>query len=324
MLAAIVDYALYDSITPEPSGKSNSGKNGIWLRYLWYTGKHTPEEYSEMYERLATRQLQFAYFHVLTTNPDGGLQLRDRRRARNLTHEMHKRAPDTRAIAWVYIGSAQVNLDNPEVRKQLVEEFRWLVKDCGFDGIQVDYEFAICGSQGLLRLLEETRQMLPKEGLLSVATPMWYPGILWGWSDEYFQEVARRCDQIAVMCYDSYLYLPRAYVWLVSQQALHVTTDCAKANPACKVVLGLPTYDNQTLSHHPYCESLKNALRGVQQGLADKKATPEAFEGIAMFADYTTDDREWSQYEEYWLGTDFTGHEVRTEDITEEQVKEEK
>jgi len=297
-----LDYFLYDAYTPPPSSKFNAGKNGIWLRYLWYAGKHTPTEFDDLYEKLATRQFRYAYFHVLTTKPDGHLKLRNGDGAKQLTTDCRSHAPNAKPIAWVYIGSLDVNLDRPEVRKNLVEEFRWLINECGFEGVQVDYEFAMCGSQGLLRLLEETRPALPKESLLSVATPMWYPGILWGWSDEYFEEVARRSDQLAVMCYDSYLYLPRAYAWLVSQQAIHITADCAQANPACRVILGVPTYDNQTLSHHPYAESLKNALRGVEQGLADKDAKLESFEGIALFADYTTDDNEWSQYEEYWLG----------------------
>lgn len=302
IVAFAFDYFLYDSATPQPSSQFNAGKNGIWLRYLWYAGKHTPAEFADMYKSVTARQLRYAYFHVLTTKPDGHLKLRNEEGAKKLAADCRKFAPNVKSIAWVYVGSLDVNLDRPEIRKNLVDEFRWLIGECGFDGVQVDYEFAMCGSQGLLRLLEETRQALPKESLLSVATPMWYPAILWGWSDEYFQEVARRSDQLAVMCYDSYLYLPRAYAWLVSQQAIHITADCAQANPACRVILGVPTYDNQTLSHHPYAESLKNALRGVEQGLADKDAKLESFEGIALFADYTTDDNEWSQYEEYWLG----------------------
>lgn len=301
-ITGLIDYLKYDSFAPSPQSRFNTGKNAIWLRYLWYKGQHSPAEFAEMYRQLATKQFRYAYFHVLTTKSDGSLKLRNEQGAEALTKGIKTAAPHTRAIAWVYVGSLEVDVDNPKVRKHLVDEFRWLVEDCGFDGVQVDYEFALNGAQGLLRLLEETRQALPKDRLLSVATPMWYPGILWGWSDQYFQDVAKRCDQIAVMSYDSYLYTPRAYVWLVAQQAIHVTADCAKANPACKVILGLPTYDNQTLSHHPYSESLKNALRGVRMGLADKNAKPESFEGIALFADYTTDAREWSQYEEYWLG----------------------
>lgn len=302
LVFVLIDYLTFDAITPPPSAEFNTKQNALWLRYLWYAGKHTPPEFSAMYKELATHQIRYGYFHVLTTKPDGRLKLSNLEGAKQLTAECKRQAPNSRPIAWVYIGSAEVNLDRAEVRKNLVEQLGWLTNECGFEGVQVDYEFAVCGAPGLLRLLEECRRVLPQDALLSVATPMWYPGVLWGWSDEYFTEVAKRSDQLAVMCYDSYLYLPRAYIWLVSQQAIHITADCANANPACKVILGLPTYDNQTLAHHPFSESLKNALRGVQQGLADINANSESFEGIALFADYTTDKNEWTLFEEYWLG----------------------
>lgn len=301
MLVAVgLDYFTYDSLQSSPRSNYNTGKNGIWLRYLWYAGKHEDAEYTQMYDMLRDKQMRYAYFHVLKSKSDGRLELHKPEIAKKITTALHSKAQSTRPIAWVYIGSAEVNLDKPEVRKNLVAEFLWLINECGFEGVQVDYEFAPCGAQGLLRLLEETRQALPKEKLLSVATPMWYPGILWGWSDDYLKQVARRCDQLAVMSYDSFLYLPRAYVWLVKQQAIHITADCAGANPKCKVILGLPTYNNQTLAHHPHSESLKNAICGVVSGLGDKDAKVSTFEGIALFADYTTDESEWKQYEEYW------------------------
>ncbi len=303
LIAAGLDYFTYDSLQLAPLSNGNTSNNGIWLRYLWYAGKHQPAEYKALFEKLRTSQMRYAYFHVLSTKSDGCLELRKPDEARKIVDAMRLQSPGTRPIAWVYIGLAVSDLNKSEVRKNIVSEFRWLIDQCGFDGVQVDYEFAPCGAPGLLRLLEETRAALTQDKLLSVATPMWYPGILWGWSDQYFKEVARRCDQVAVMSYDSYLYLPRAYAWLVRQQAIHITADCAEANPKCKVILGVPTYDNQTLAHHPHSESLKNALCAVTSGLKDKEAKPAVFEGIALFADYTMDDSEWSQYEQYWLGT---------------------
>lgn len=38
---------------------------------------------------------------------------------------------------------------------------------------------------------------------------------------------------------------PRAYAWLMSQQLVHVTRAIAAGNPACHVILGVPTYDNR-------------------------------------------------------------------------------
>jgi spore germination protein YaaH len=212
-------------------------------------------------------------------------------------------------IAWVYVGARPqkdgVDLSQVAVRKSLVKEALWLVNDCGFDGVQWDYEFAANNDAGLLTLLDDTRAALKPDHLISVDTPMWYPSTLWGWNDDYFRAVSGKCDQICVMSYDSYLYLPRAYASLLSQQVIHVSNDVAAANKKsagrCKVLFGLPTYEDVTLAHNHYCESFANSLRGLKDGLNDARTDRATIDGIALFADYTTDSDEWKTYRDYWL-----------------------
>ncbi|HEY9773934.1 MAG TPA: glycosyl hydrolase family 18 protein [Planktothrix sp.] len=312
LIVFLCDYCAYDALNPAQPCRYNSGDNGLWLRYYWYKDKYGPSDWQQLSVRLQQHQIDDAYFHVLNVKSDGSLASPSLLQARKITDFVHTRgvgskvvsaASRVRAIAWVYVGAQtdHVNLDNLSVRRRLVQEAKWLTQECGFDGVQWDYEFAVNGNQGLLRLLDETKKALPQDKLLSVATPMWYPFVLWGWSDEYFQEVARRCDQIAVMCYDSYLYSPAAYVWLVKQQAIHLTDDCHEANKRCKLILGLPTYEDVTLAHNRHTESLDNALQGVCAGLERAGSARQSFSGVALFADYTTDDAEWHEFDRLWL-----------------------
>jgi hypothetical protein len=106
---------------------------------------------------------------------------------------------------------------------------------------------------------------------------------------------------MAVMCYDTGIYLPRGYVWLVHQQAVHVTSAVARGNPRCRVLLGLPTYGRGGLSHHAYAENLRLALKGVREGLADARADLSVFAGVEPFAEYTTQPEEWQTYRTLWL-----------------------
>jgi hypothetical protein len=133
--------------------------------------------------------------------------------------------------------------------------------------------------------------------------PVWLlaPFQRWGWSENYFARVAAVCDQLAVMCYDTGIYLPRGYVWLVHQQAVHVTHAVARGNRRGRVLLGLPTYGRGGLSHHAYAENLRLALKGVREGLADPRAGRSVFAGVAPFADYTTQPEEWATYRVLWL-----------------------
>lgn len=303
IISLVVDYFTYSTLNhmSEPSISSNP-ENGLWLRYWWYRGKHSESEKIAMIERLRKHQVRFAYFHVLGAKSDGRLQYHELANAVSLTDRLHAKLPEVKVLAWVYVGSSKLNgdvdLSQQNVRANLVQEAEWLVNECGFDGVQWDYEFAPNGYPGLLSLLKETRAAL-KGKIVSVATPMWYPGVLWGWSDDYFRQVCEDSDQVAVMCYDSYLYLPRAYAWLVAQQVVQITKDAAASHSNCRVIFGLPSYEDVTLAHHKPVESLENALRGVSQGLSDPNSKNQTFAGIALFADYTTDENEWLLYDRY-------------------------
>jgi hypothetical protein len=63
----------------------------------------------------------------------------------------------------------------------------------------------------------------------------------------------------------------------------------------------LPTYGKGGRAHHPRAENLRLGLKGVREGLASGAANTSVFEGIAPFADYTTDADEWQTYETFWL-----------------------
>lgn len=189
------------------------------------------------------------------------------------------------------------------MRKTMVSEAVWLVRKRGFDGVQWDYEICPDADSGFLLLLKETRAALPSGAILGAAVPMWMPVPFsrWGWSDEYPGKVAARCDQMAVMCYDSGFWLPRSYAWLVHRRAIHATQAASARNPRCRILLGLPTYGAAGLSHNPRAENVRNALKGAREGFADSQCKRDTLAGAALFADYTTDSDEWSTWDSLWL-----------------------
>jgi hypothetical protein len=286
---AFADYHLYPALARVGGTSRNQGENGLWLRYTWYFGEKSDREVEEMAANLRRRQFRYAYFHVRSIERDGSLKYRYPDRARRLTAAIKRLAPEIKAIAWVYAGNpagkGEVDLSRDAVRKKMVEEAVWLTTECGFDARFLD-------------LLDETRAALPAGKTLSVAAECIYPGWLRrvAWSEGYSAEVAKRCDQVAVMCYDSGAYTPRLYVWFVQHQASVWPRVAKTANPDCKVILGLPTYGPAGASHNPRAENLRLALKSVRE--ADGKP-----DGIALFADYTTDLKEWSDYDRWWIET---------------------
>jgi hypothetical protein len=304
LLAA--DYLLYPRVVGPVGGGGNRRENGIWLRYTWYFGEWWPEELAALARRMREAGVRYAYCHVRYIGQKGTLRYRDDYQARRLVSSLHRAAPGVKAFAWVYIGNAQgrtgVDLAHAETRAAIVQEARWLIKQCGFDGIQWDYEVCDNWDGGLLALLEETRAALPKTPI-SVCTPPWEPWPVtkvYGWDAAYFTAVAQRCDQLAVMDYDTGLYVPRWYVGFTREQVIRVTAAAAQGNPACRVLIGVPTYGEGTnWGHHAQAESLPMALRGVSAGAATLQAD-SPFAGVAVFADYTTSQEEWEAYSRYW------------------------
>lgn len=311
VLAALLvaDYHLYPRWAGIGGVSLNTGENGLWLRHSWYTGQRSDADVRELARALRDRQIRYAFFHVRHIATDGTLRYRHADTSRRLVATLHEEAPSVEAIAWAYagelFGEGEVDLSSPVVREAMVGEASWLVEECDFDGVQWDYEVCHDGNPHFLQLMRQTREALPDDQLLSAAVPLWVPPGFrrWGWSDDYFAQVAATCDQLAVMCYDSAQYLPRSYVWLVRQQAVHVTQAVARGNPNCRVLLGVPTYgDEGSLpSHRAHAENIRLALKGVREGLIDSRADRSVFAGVAVFADYTTEPEEWDLYQRLWL-----------------------
>lgn len=298
----VFDYWTFPLLSKSPEGCFDQGRNGIWMRYPWYFGEHTDGEVQQMASRLCEDGFAYAYFHARDVRPDGSLRYPHWAEAKRLNRTIAQAGPALKRVAWIYVGNSRgrgaVDLLNEEVRTKLVSEARRLVVECGFQGIQWDYEICGDGERGMLRLLEDSRKALPPATWLGAAVPTWYPWPLSsvGWSESYFRAVADRCDQIAVMAYDSAAYSPRLYSWFVAQQVAIVGR--AVKGSRCRYVIGVPTYEDGTRSHNPRAECLTIALRAVKSALAEKSIP--RFEGVAIFADYTTDSTEWRTYRNLW------------------------
>jgi Glycosyl hydrolases family 18 len=314
-VAVLADYQAYPRCCAVGGRSFNSGDNGLWLRYTWYFGEHSDADVRRLARDLQQRQIRYAYVHVRDITREGRLHFGYGDTARRLVRALHRDAPAVRLLAWVYAGNrrgqASVDLSDRDVRRAMVGEAVWLTRECGFDGIQWDYEVSPSGDADYVLLMQETRAALSQGKIVSAAVPMWVPWplrrVTGGWSEGDFARMAAASDQLAVMCYDSGLALPRLYVELVRLQARHVTRAVARGGPACRVLLGLPTYGKGCRAHHAWAENVRLALKGVREGLADPRARPATLSGVALFADYTTEPAEWRSYERLWLGAPADG-----------------
>lgn len=308
VLAVLFVFAwfLYPNVASTPAPICNKGENGLWLRFHWYFGKKTERETRQVAALLRDKQIKFAYFHVLDVKPDGQLRYRKPDEAKRLIAAFRALAPDVKFVAWVSSGdwypAHGTNLSTPKVRENMVASALWLTRECGFDGVQWDHEPCPNNSSDYIELLRATRKTLATDKFLSVATPMVYPDYSdsFGWKAPYFGRVAETCDQIAIMAYDSPSLTPWGYVQRVEQQVSIITRVIASSNPRCRLMMGVPAYDRNFL--HDHNETLKLSLIGVRNGAANQQSDAAVLQGVAPFAEYTTDETEWKTYDKLWLG----------------------
>ncbi|MEA3403481.1 MAG: hypothetical protein U9R79_19720 [Armatimonadota bacterium] len=308
-VAVAADYILYPRLAPIGGHVPAEATNGAWLRQWWYTGERPPSEAAGLARQLSDRGIVYLYFHVGNVGGDGRL-VRGRRESGAALTRALREVPRVRPMAWVgapnELFGGDVNISDPQVRTAMVEEARWLVSEAGFQGVQWDCEVAVSADDAFMALLHETREALPPGSMISIATPLWVPWPLgrWGWEEEDFRRAASPCDQICVMCYDSGVYLPRAYVWLARQQVVRVAPAVADGNQSCHLLIGVPTYGDEgsLRSHHAYAENLRLALKGLRDGCAvlHSRRPDLPLPAAAVFANWTTEPEEWATWEELW------------------------
>ena len=65
-----------------------------------------------------------------------------------------------------------------------------------------------------------------------------------------------------------------------------------------RILFGLASYGPGFRSHNPRAENLRIGIHATRRAL--EAVNLPNFEGIAIFADYTTDESEWDEYISNW------------------------
>lgn len=297
--AVATDYYSFSATTQPSSQNFNLGENGLWLGSKWYHGKVTDNDLQQIAAMLKREQIAFAYFHCRDIDAKGNLRFGAPKTAGKLVEFLHRECPQTKILAWIgAVGPnmrGEVNLNSPQVRARMAEQAALLVKSCGFDGVQWDFEYCVNDDPAFLDLLKLTRAALPSNSLLSAAVPF-------TWTENYIGKVSLLTDQLALMAYDTVCFLPRWYACYMKELVIRYANAIAAHGTQCKLMIGVPTYEDVTPLHHKQAENLKVALVGVKDALADPTCKRQAVLGIAPYAEYTTDADEWNTYNKWWLG----------------------
>ncbi|OGD63750.1 hypothetical protein A2160_03685 [Candidatus Beckwithbacteria bacterium RBG_13_42_9] len=294
---------------------STQNQNALWLRYQWVGEAHKKEEYEKLAQDLKQNKITDAFFHVGPLNDQGNIEPEKYPFAQDLIGNLKPYYPELKIQAWIgqveKRGGGILDISDLEVRNNIVATSEKLL-NLGFDGVHYNIEPIYSGDANILDLTRKTKAITQaKSKTLSIASDEMeiFPGAdklirpfvkqAGFWSKEYYREVADNVDQIAVMMYDTGLPFRGMFSNIVAWETRSILVNLK--DKEVTVFMGVPTYEDKRWSFHPEAENMESGILGVQKGLEDfNKSDLERF-GIAIYAEWTTDKKEWQFYRSHWL-----------------------
>jgi len=289
----------------------NHDRNAVWLEHRWLERRQPDADVEALLARLHARGIAYVFPHVIPFDGAGRLPPHDRDEMRAFLTASRRVAPDMRVLPW--IGGVRkgykrqragtVELGDLGQRQRMVAEVRGLV-DEGFDGVHLDVEPVDDGNDEYLALLRAMRTAVGRGRVLSVSATRPAPVGLprapnFAWSPDYYARVAATVDQLVIMAYDTALPTASLYQRYVRWAARSVAGALDASGSEARVLMGIPTYEPYTFMHRRGVETPENSLAGVVAGLRGLGAGG-TFEGVALYAEWTTDEGEWTTYERLW------------------------
>jgi hypothetical protein len=199
--------------------------------------------------------------------------------------------------------------------QRVIEEFcARVVHTMGYDGVLLVVEPVWNGDEDYLDLIRRVRQSIGDDATFAVAVPPdWTPtdaGIPITdliapdtvWDREYKQRVALRgVDVVIVQAYNSYLTTDDDYREWMAYQVSTYAEAIGDLETSTRVLVGVPTYASFELAHDERIENVVNAVAGIIQGLEDAGDLAWAVSGVAIYAEWDTDETEWEQFYTEWV-----------------------
>ena len=283
--------------------------NAIWLGHGWLgddswflRNKRSKENFrsagkiSALFKKLSENKIATVYPHLCPAQRHGNIAPYD-----NAQMELFLDLADQyeiKVIPWVGgVLDESARIANKSWRQNFVSSIDdMLKKHPRLAGVQVNVEPLPSGNADFLALLDELKQVA-KGKILSVAAypppTKWhqYPNV--HWESDYINLVARRCDQMAVMMYDTAIPLEKFYIKLMTDWTREIVNATRSTN--CEVLLGIPAYDDAGAGyHHPQVENISSGLRGIAAQDLKKWAR-----GIAIYCEWEMNEAKWQTWQKF-------------------------
>jgi hypothetical protein len=278
--------------------------------HQWYTGRKvkngdrvTSKERDEFIAKLHRYRIRDVYIHAGPVRPDGTID----DIPGPFFAGLKKLTPGIRYLPWIGGLVHRLPFDSAAWRGKFIATLGAL-RTAGFEGVHLDMEPLRSFHPGYLDLLREINEAFEGDFFVSHATRRLTPSefplpvlVNHYWSSVFYRACMKQCDQTVLMGYDSCIRLRKLYRSYMQYQTGRLL-DLAETVPGHRVMIGIPSYEDVPAFSDPEVENIANAVKGVRAALEMRRSGSEAFDGVAVYACWTTDSTEWRDYEVHWLG----------------------
>jgi hypothetical protein len=294
--------------------------NAVFIGENWTYTTREDAEVAQLAENLRTRAIGTVYAWFSWLEADNTWNNDDRfAQVRQFTAQFNAAYPEAELLAWIVVpvnAGQGYRLNQADVQSQVAQFSQLAVGDYGFDGVFINADPLSIDDQNFLALLRRVRLSIGDTAVLAAAIPPdWRPGDTTvpasteiapatEWSVEYKQSVALLLDEIVIMAFNSRITSAADY----SQWMAHQVSSYARAiaglgeDIQTRVLIGIPTHDADGQGHNPQVENVASAAEGIRAGTASAGVAAGYVQGVAIYAEWTADDDEWTQFSRLWLG----------------------
>lgn len=323
LLILLGGHALWAPGSDITDGRHDLGRNGIWLQHgwlgddRWFNENHRtdrlplfrdPAKIHALALALRQRHITDVFPHLCPTRLTGEIMPVDDAQTERFLQEFQ----GFHVLPWVGgIMDSDITPDIPKRRQAFVDSIASLLqKHPQLAGIHLNVEPWPSGNRSMILLLQEIRNIMPKDKTLSVAAypppTRWHRFSTVHWEEAYFKEVAGHVDQMAVMMYDTSLWDGKLYQALMrswTREILDWTSAMGSQKPPA-ILLGVPTYDDAGVGYHdPKVESLTNALLGIHSSLNGYPSLPASYQGVAIYCEWKTSESDWRYWQQHFVNS---------------------
>jgi hypothetical protein len=300
--------------------------NAIWAGTEWTYERRGEEAVNVFAQKLREHRIGTVYAWVSwingqgqwSGNSSGTMPFAEREESvLEFVQQFKVAYPEADLYAWVgfpVTGTGiPYRLNDPMIQDTVALFSRRMIEEFGFDGVFLNAEPVWNdNAEDFVQFLSRVRLEIGSDAQISVAIPPdWTPLgasipqprlVVPGteWDKEFKQRVALLTDELAVMSYNSGLTNPVDYITWTAYQVEVYARAVDELDVDTRVMIGIPTHENELPAHDVMVENVSSALAGVTQGLANAGDAASTISGVAIYAEWTTTEVEWLQFKQGW------------------------